>query len=282
MTRPARGVHRAPMAASGARTVRKRVTRCWEAPRVEGRLLEPMTAVERNNLLLAQLPPRLRAAILDCADQVTLPAGHLLHADEGVGSAFVYFPHGGVISVRASQPSGEQVEIAGVGREGGFGLVSLLGVPLLPMIAEVTLDLRASRLPMTQLRELMQQWPEAWPVILSFLGELLRDVVRSLTCFRFHTHGHWVARWLLMTADKAGVDKLPITHDVIARRLGGQRHAVSAALAQMRAAGAIASDRGCTVILDRARLQALACSCYTPPAPAAVDAAPVSRAAPPG
>jgi CRP-like cAMP-binding protein len=224
-----------------------------------------MRPTKHGNLLLAELPPSVAADIVLGADIVTLAGGHLIHADEGPGTGFVYFPHCGVISVRASQQSGEQVEIASVGREGGFGLVSLLGVPLLPMIAEITLDVSAARLPLPRVRELMQQWPEARTVILRFLGEVFRDVVRSLGCFRFHTHDQWVARWLLTTADKVGDETLRITHDVIARRLGSQRHGVSATLSHMRAVGAIATDRGYISIVDRARLQALACPCYVPP-----------------
>jgi CRP-like cAMP-binding protein len=225
------------------------------------------------NLLLAQLPQPLTADILMSADIVTLAAGQLVHVDDGPGTGFVYFPYCGVISVRSSQPSGEQVEIAGVGREGGFGLVSLLGVPLLAMIAEITLDVRAARVPLSRFRELMQQWPEARPVVLQFLGGLFREVVRSFGCFRFHTHDQWVARWILTTADKAGDETLRITHDVIARRLGSQRHGVSATLAQMRAVGAIATDRRYISIVDRPRLQALACSCYVPPDPSRCHAA---------
>jgi CRP-like cAMP-binding protein len=206
----------------------------------------------------------MAAHILHAADVVTLPAGRLIHADQGSGTGMVFFPDSGVISVRDSQPSGEQVEIASVGREGGFGLVSLLGVPLLPMIVEITLDVRAARIPLPRVRQLFEHCPEARTVILQFLGKLMRDVVQSLGCFRFHTHDQWVARWLLTAADKSGEDTLRITHDVIARRLGGQRHAVSLTLAHMRDVGAITTDRGYISIVDRSRLQALACPCYVP------------------
>jgi len=222
-------------------------------------------SIPQGNLLLAALPPPVAAELVLAADVVTLGAGRVVHAGEGYGAGFVYFPLCGVISVRASHPSGEQVELASIGREGGFGLVSLLGVPLLPMVAEITLDVQAARLPLGRVREWMALWPEARPVILRFVGELFRDVVQSFGCFRFHTHDQWVARWLLTTADKGGEETLRITHDVIARRLGSQRHGVSATLAHMRGVGAIATDRGHISILSRSRLQALACSCYVPP-----------------
>jgi CRP-like cAMP-binding protein len=207
----------------------------------------------------------MTAEILMSSEVVTLPAGHVLHADEGAGTGFVFFPHRGVISVRSNDRSGAQVEIAAVGREGAFGLVALLGVPLLPMLAEITIETRAARITLARFQELAEQWPEAGAVLRAYLGTLFRTLVRLLTCYRFHGHDQWVARWVLATADKAGCDTLPITHEVIAQRLGSQRHGVSASLAHLRAAGAISSERGQIVIENRARLTEFACSCYDAP-----------------
>jgi CRP-like cAMP-binding protein len=218
-----------------------------------------------TNQVLSALPADVKATIESTGEELHLQSGQVLHSNIGVPVGSVYFPRTGVISVRSNYPSGEQVEVAAVGNDGAFGLFGLLGVPVSSMVAEVTLDTHVTKVPLTEIQRSYGGSAEMRRVVALFLAKLFSEVVRSVGCYRFHTHDQWVARWLLTTADKALSDTFSVTHDVIARRIGSQRHAVSTSLAHLRAAEAIRSERGIVSICDRACLEALSCTCYAPP-----------------
>jgi CRP-like cAMP-binding protein len=228
--------------------------------------------------MLASLASDIQAEIASAAEDLTLSAGEVLHSNVGVAVGSVYFPHSGVISVRSNYSCGAQVEVAAVGNRGAFGLFSLLGVPLQSMVAEVTIETHATRLPLPDFRRIYAESAPVRTMVAKFLASLFNEVVQSVGCYRFHTHDQWVARWLLTMADKAGTDTLAVTHDLIARRIGSQRHAVSTSMGQLRNASAIRSERGIVSIVDRARLRTLSCDCYRAVSPDG-DIQPSSHAA---
>ena len=88
------------------------------------------------------------------------------------------------------------------------------------------------------------------------------EVANLVACSRVHSHRQRVARWILMMTDKADEQSIPMTHDVLAQMVGGPRHAVTVALNELRAKGAVAHLRGRVEILDRSVLIAHACECY--------------------
>jgi CRP-like cAMP-binding protein len=193
---------------------------------------------------------------------MTLAAGEVLYVDHGAPLGSVYFPESGVISIRNRYPTGAEVEVGAIGRDGAFGLSAMLAVDLSALIAEVTIDVSGIAVPVADFRHLCDCSPVLRSTVSEFLGARFRHVVQSAGCYRFHTHDQWVARWLLVTADLAGTETLPVTHEVIATRLGSQRHAVSATLGEMKAAGLITLRRGTISIVNRAGLQEAACACY--------------------
>jgi DNA-binding FadR family transcriptional regulator len=65
-----------------------------------------------------------------------------------------------------------------------------------------------------------------------------------------------MARWLI--PDRL----LPLTQEALAQLLGVRRTTVTLAIARLRAAGAIRSDRRGLIEIDRSRLDSLACECY--------------------
>ena len=98
--------------------------------------------------------------------------------------------------------------------------------------------------------------------MLAHIGRHLIEVASLVACSRVHSHRQRLARWILMMTDKADEQSIPMTHDVLAQVVGGQRHAVTAALNELRAKGAVAHLRGRVEILDRSVLIAQACECY--------------------
>ena len=83
-----------------------------------------------------------------------------------------------------------------------------------------------------------------------------------MACNRFHSVRERVAKWLLVTSGKTGCTRVSLTHDFLAQMIGGPRHAVTAAMNELRAANAIRYERGEVEIVDAGALAALACECH--------------------
>jgi Mn-dependent DtxR family transcriptional regulator len=60
----------------------------------------------------------------------------------------------------------------------------------------------------------------------------------------------------------AHTNEIRITHELLAATLGVQRPSVTLALKELQSSGLIVSGRARITILDRDRLEAIACECY--------------------
>ena len=218
-----------------------------------------------NNHILLQLPAGERAALLADADYISLPVGHTF-ARVGDSTSRAYFPDSGVISLVSEMTTGHQVAVAAVGAEGVVGLGTLFGRPQHSHSLVVLVESRGFYLAGDRFRRLFQQSDSLRRVTLAHVGSRMWELTTAAACNRVHSHRQRLARWLLMTTDKAKQQSLPVTHEALAQMVGGPRHAVTVALNELRVRGAIAHLRGRIDILKRSVLLAQSCECYTAPA----------------
>jgi CRP-like cAMP-binding protein len=214
-----------------------------------------------KNCLLAQLPRSEWEVLEHDAEYVNLPAGTTL-ARSGERVCSVYFPTSGIVSVVSSFETGQYMELVPVGKEGLIGLGAVLKMQPSPYGYVVLFDSTGYRIHADAFERAFATLPALRSAVLGYLGRVLINVGRAAACNRFHSSHRRLARWLLVIRDKSGQQSLRITHEFLALILGGPRHAVTAALQELKALGAIECQRGRIEILDVARLRGEACECY--------------------
>jgi CRP-like cAMP-binding protein len=210
---------------------------------------------------LAALPPDDRARLTSGAERVRLPNGKILfEAGDHVSHAF--FPLSGMGSLLSTTPDGKAVEVAVVGSEGMLGLPAVLGDGNSPYEAMAQLPLEAVRIKAQVLRAEFDRNGRLKELLLRHALTLLTQIAQTAACHRFHTVEQRLARWLLMTRDRAASDSFPLTQEFLSYMLGVPRTSVTSLAVAMQRAGLIGYKRGRIAVLDAPRLEATSCECY--------------------
>jgi CRP-like cAMP-binding protein len=99
-------------------------------------------------------------------------------------------------------------------------------------------------------------------VLKRYLYVLLAQLSQSTACGRFHEIRARLARWLLMTHDRAHADHFRLTHQYLADMLGVQRSAITIAAGSLQRKKLISYKRGAIFIVSRRGLETASCECY--------------------
>jgi len=148
------------------------------------------------------------------------------------------------------------------GREGMLGVQAVLGDDVSLNEAMVQIPGSALRLPAEVLRREAQTSVQLRSVLLRYVQAYLNSATQSAACNRAHLLEQRLARWLLTARDRAGADRLPLTHEFIAMMLGVRRAGVTVAAQSLQSAGLIHYAHGRITIADREGLEVAACECY--------------------
>ena len=220
------------------------------ATRPENRLLRELAELDRGvfTKLVKQMEP------------VALQSGTLLGQPRAV-TDYSYFVESGIVSLVASTRNGSSVEVALIGREGVAGISDALGNQPLPYALVVQLPGLAYRVPKTVIREHIFSCSALHELLMDYSQRVMHQLAQSALCNRFHTSEQRLARWLLLTAERADTNRFELTHDFVAQMVGAPRPVVSASASALRDKGMIDYRRGVLTIRNAARLRRVACEC---------------------
>jgi CRP-like cAMP-binding protein len=214
-----------------------------------------------TNRLIGALPPKDRKRFLSLCEPVDLVFGEIL-CESDQPFEHVYFPLGGFISLVATVGNHQPLEMGLIGSEGMLGVTLLLGVNTAPLRGVVQGTGTALRITAAQLRGELRRSPPLVRLLSRYLYVLMAQLSQTAGCTRFHEIEPRLARWLLMTHDRAHADHFHLTHEFLADMLGVQRSAVTIAAGGLQRRKLISYTRGEISVLDRKGLEAASCECY--------------------
>jgi len=214
-----------------------------------------------DNLLLAALPAASRQRLIADRAPVNLAVSDIL-SEAGERIRHAYFPIEGFISLITPALGRGQLEIGLVGSEGMLGVPLLLGVNVSPLRAMVQGTGRAWRVDAATLQQELAANAAVRTSLNRHLYVFLAQLMQTATCTRFHLIEARLARWLLMTRDRAHANQFHITHEFLALMLGVRRVGVTSAASALQQRRLIRYHRGDISILDVRGLERAACACY--------------------
>jgi len=213
------------------------------------------------NRLLESLPSNdFRRLLGDCetvelafAEVLCTPRERLSH---------VYFPISSFISLVMPVDESSSLEVGLIGNEGMFGIPIVLGVDVSPVRAVVQGAGSALRIGAAPFCRELGRSPALQREIDRYVFVQLSQLAQTAACTRFHVVEARLARWLLMTQDRAHRNTFHITQEFLAFMLGVRRVGVTKAASSLQQRSLIHYSRGNITVLDRRGLKAASCVCY--------------------
>ncbi|MGZ4998817.1 MAG: Crp/Fnr family transcriptional regulator [Methylomonas sp.] len=213
------------------------------------------------NRLLTALPDEDRERLLAHCEPVQLNYGEVLYLAGDV-IPHVYFPTGSSISLVSPVDGAASLEEGLIGNEGMLGATLVLGIDISPFQALVHGSGAALRIAAAAFFRELNRSPALMRELKRYLYVSIKQLSQTAICSHFHSVEARLARWLLMSHDRAHSDTFHVTHITLAYLLGVRRVGITKAASALQQQNLIRYRRGDITILDRAGLEAISCGCY--------------------
>lgn len=214
-----------------------------------------------TNRLLEGLPAKDRARVLAGCDTVDLAFADVI-AEPGEKMRHVYFPTASFISLLLPMGGKKSLEVALAGNEGLYGLPVALGTEVSQVHALVQGSGPSLRMSAGDFRRALEAIPALRRQVDRYTYVVMSQLIQTAGCNRFHVVEERLARWMLMTADRAHSETFHITHEFLAYMLGVRRVGITKAASALQKRKLIEYNRGAVTILDREGLERASCECY--------------------
>ena len=214
-----------------------------------------------NNRILLGIPETEYRSIRPYLDSVTF-LRHSSLSEPNEKMQYVYFPNGGLLSLVVVTENGRTVEAGIVGKEGIAGMAAVVGLRRNPLREIVQISGDGFKIVVSVFQNALKSAPQLQIMLSRYAVLHGWQVSQTAACNRLHVGEQRLARWLLMTQDRVDSGVLQLTHDFLATMLGTDRPSITLAASHLQKKRVIEYSRGSVRILNRKKLEAVACECY--------------------
>jgi len=223
--------------------------------------MSPAKLTTPTNFLLDSLPQKEYLNILSHCKLVELHSGQII-GEPGQKINHVYFPIRCYISLQKKIDAKSSLEIGIVGPQGFYGLNLVLDVGITLLRAVVEASGTALSISSKSFLKICEKNTVLKRKLENYVYVRMSQLSQTTGCNRFHTLDARLCRWILMVQDCLQTSEFYITHECLSKKLGVRRAGVTKAAGILQKKKLISYNKGHIKILDRNKLEALACECY--------------------
>jgi CRP-like cAMP-binding protein len=193
------------------------------------------------------------------------PVGfELMHEIEFPGNRIehLYFLEEGMASMTNTFGDGSQVEVGMFGYESIIGVSALMGTKRSLNRVYTQIEGYGYTCGVEAAQKEFCRGGLFQTLALRYVQAQLVQAAQSAGCNAKHNMEQRLARWLLITADRAHTNTMKLSHEFLSDMLGSTRPTVTVAAGILKDEGLIDYNRGTVQILDTRRLEERSCECY--------------------
>jgi CRP-like cAMP-binding protein len=216
----------------------------------------------KTNQLLCTLIKVTNQRLLPYLEEVFLTSGQIIQEPESK-IIDVYFPQTTRIASLLIMSDKATIETISIGNEGLANLSIVLGSDIANTRLMAQIAGTAIKLPADVIKNEFERGEDLQQILLLYTQEQLNQVCQIAACRSHHNLEQRLARWLLLICDHLDCDILPLTHKFISVMLGVRRASITEIAIALQKQRIIKYSRGQITIVDRCKLESVACECYS-------------------
>jgi CRP-like cAMP-binding protein len=174
----------------------------------------------------------------------------------------LYFLEQGMASMTNTFEDGAQVEVGMFGFESVIGVSALMGTKLALNRIYTQIGGWGYGCTYQAAKTEYDRSGLFQRLVLGYVQAQLFQAIQTAGCNAMHSCEQRLARWLLITADRADIDQFAMSQELLSHMLGMARPTVTIAAGHLKDEKLIEYVRGEIRIIDRKGLEAQACECY--------------------